>query len=75
VPIAGAARRAQPPGVEQRSASVFGGFVGRLVVSAQDSEFLPATTSAGVREIETFRLALQTSQSADVKKLCAKDGR
>ncbi|TDU31787.1 putative membrane protein [Panacagrimonas perspica] len=41
--------------------------VGKMVMSADDKDFFPAAASAGMLEIETSKLALQTSQNADVK--------
>ncbi len=41
--------------------------VGKLVVSVDNDEFFPSAASAGMLEIETSKLALQTSQNADVK--------
>jgi len=42
--------------------------VGKMVMSAQNKDFFPAAASAGMLEIETSKLAVATTQNADVKK-------
>lgn len=46
--------------------------VGKMMMSASDKEFFPAAASAGMLEIETSKLALATSQNADVKAFAQK---
>lgn len=46
--------------------------VGKVVMSAANDEFFPAAASAGMLEIETSKLALATSQNAQVKAFAKK---
>lgn len=46
--------------------------VGKAIMSVSDKEFFPAAASAGMLEVETSKLALQTSQNADVKAFAQK---
>lgn len=61
------AQAADPPAEPMEPSAV-----GKMMMSAKDKDFFPAAASAGMLEIETSKLALATSQNADVKTFAQK---